>query len=102
VSPARGKARIFLLWNARNAGYLLTRQTGLVASPDLLLDVGVEHGMDGVKRIRWTHGAADGELAIPLGRDLRIHGTSHPTGFPAITSGAIDEDALAAAAALVG
>jgi hypothetical protein len=97
----RGKARILLLWNARNAGYLLTRQSADHRTPDLLLDIGVERAAGSVKRVSWGHQVNDRDLAIPLPRSLWTHGRSHPTGAPTVSNGTVDLDALKAAAGLL-
>jgi hypothetical protein len=101
----RGKARILLLWNARNAGYLYARLDGdrpkAAGKPDLLLDVGAEGQVPGTKRIAWGLKADGADLAVPLPLSLWIHGRSHPTGIPGTTSGTIDGEALKAAAALI-
>jgi formate dehydrogenase major subunit len=96
-----GKVTARLLWNARNAGYLFSRQAAAVDTPDLLLDVGVERGQSGIKRALWTSQVSNEALSIPLPRDLWIHGTSHPTGMPAVTSGRIDQESVRAAAAII-
>jgi ferredoxin len=90
-----------VLWNSRNAGYLLARQAPHAVKPDLLLDVGVEGGRNGTKRIAWGKKQGDEDLFIPLPRELWILGRSHPTGMPGTVSGAIDHDALRETAALL-
>jgi hypothetical protein len=97
----RGQARINLLWNSRNAGYLLTRQSAAPKEPDLLLDIGVEEPANGTKRIAWGKKQGDEALFIPLSQELWILGRSHPTAMPSVAGGAIDTSALEAAAALL-
>lgn len=93
---ARGRARILLLWNSRNAGYLFARvqKERPPKKPDLLLDAGVEAGMNGTRRIAWgwTRGAE--ELFIPLARELWIRGRSYPTGMGSVQAGSISGDSL--------
>ncbi len=108
-------ARVLLLWNARNAGYLLARQAAAAQpsaaaqkKPDLILDIGVmaagpqtSAAANGAKRIVWGLRAESRDLSIPLSRELWTCGRSHPTGQPPVESGRIDTSALEAAAALV-
>jgi ferredoxin len=112
LMAVRGKVRVMLLWNARNTGYILARQKERRAlipgapgafplEPDLLLDIGTSAGLPGVKRVAWSHAANGRDLSIPLPRGLWIHGRSHPTGLPGMTSGTIDTAALSAAAAVL-
>ena len=102
-----GRARVVLLWNSRNAGYLFGRLAadGLVKAPkkpDLLLDAGIEEPTNGVKRIVWGKKQADGAaLFIPLPVDLWIKGRSHPAGSDAIQAGPVDSGSLRRAAALL-
>ncbi len=98
---SRDRLRINLLWNSRNAGYLLTKQGGARKKPDLLLDVGVEESTNGTKRIAWGKKPGTQDLFIPLSRELWIRGRSYPTGMPSMTAGKIDLDALKAAASLI-
>jgi ferredoxin len=104
-----GKARIVLLWNARNAGYLFGRlaaagATGakkLPAKPDLLLDAGIEEPTNGVKRVVWGRKAAEGAAAfIPLPVNLWTGGRFHPTGRESFAAGPASSEALAAAIVL--
>jgi len=101
LRAVREKLAIHLLWNSRNAGYLFARQTPGRKSPDLFLDVGVEEATNGTRRIAWGKKQGDEEVFIPLQRELWIQGRSHPTGRPSSSSGAIDLEALAKAAALL-
>jgi hypothetical protein len=94
----RGRVRINLLWNSRNAGYLATRQKPAQKKPDLLLDVGIEDSMNATKRILWGMTPRKQDLFIPLPRELWILGRSHPTGMPSATSGTIDLEVVRKAA----
>ena len=99
---ARDKLDVQLFWNSRNAGYLLTRQTGGNGAADLYLDVGVEESGSGTPRIAWgKKRRGDESIFIPLPRELWILGRSHPTGMPSVSHGNIDQEALEAAAALL-
>ncbi|MGO9413194.1 MAG: FAD-dependent oxidoreductase [Spirochaetia bacterium] len=93
----RSRVRISLYWSSRNAGYLFRRTTGmsrLAKQPDLLLDVGVEAGSNGTKRIAWGMTAVKADLFIPLARELWLRGRSHPTGRESVQTGPIAEGAL--------
>ncbi len=99
------KARVMVLWNSRNAGYLFARQTTSPAPaakvPDLYLDVGVEEAPNGTRRIAWGKKRGNEEVFIPLSVDHWILGRSHPTGMPSTSAGEVDREALKAAAALL-
>ncbi|HYW83136.1 MAG TPA: hypothetical protein VFB30_07770, partial [Spirochaetia bacterium] len=93
----RSRVRVFLLWSSRNGGYLFSRTATMsqrAKKPDLLLDVGVGAGSNGVRRISWAMVPEKEELFIPLGRDLWLRGRSHPTGRESVQAGAIAEEAL--------
>ncbi|HTP58226.1 MAG TPA: hypothetical protein VMM82_04870, partial [Spirochaetia bacterium] len=64
---------------------------------DLLLDVGVENGMNGTRRIAWSTVPAAADLVIPLGRELWLKGRSHLTGRESVQTGEIAEGSLKAA-----
>ncbi len=105
-----GTARVVLLWNARNAGYLFGRLSAAGATsakkppakPDLLLDAGIEEPSNGIKRVVWGKKAAEGAAAfIPLPVNLWIGGRFHPTGREAIQTGTVDMDGTRRAAALL-
>ena len=106
----RGKVRVNVLWNSRNAGYLFTRQTVAVSGgfgaaagkADLLLDVGVQEGANGTTRIAWGTKPGSEDLFVSLPRELWILGRSYPTGMPGTSSGAVDREALKKTAALLG
>jgi ferredoxin len=97
----RNELWIKVLWNSRNAGYLLPRQKAASKTPDLFLDVGVENAVNGTARVAWCRTPAAAEVVLPLPAELWTLGRSHPTGMPVTTSGTIDLDALKAAAALL-
>jgi len=101
ILAIRDKAQINLLWNARNAGYLFTRQSPSTNKPDLLLDVGVEESTNGTQRIVWGQKAPSKALFIPIPRELWILGRSHPTGMPSVSAGTIPIESLKAAVALL-
>ncbi len=96
------KARITLLWNSRNAGYLFARTeaAGGPAKPDLLLDVGVEDGKSGTKRIVWNRKREGKALFIPLSIDYWTKGTTYPSGREALIIAEIDGQGLMEAAGL--
>jgi hypothetical protein len=97
---ARGRARILLLWNSRNAGYLFARVRGAgrpQKKPDLLLDVGVEAAANGTPRISWGRASNGEELFIPLAQELWTRGKSYPTGRAGVQTGAISSESLAPA-----
>jgi formate dehydrogenase major subunit len=101
-AAAEGNARITLLWNERNAGYLLSRVAGAAGKagkPDLILDVGVEDATK-TRRVVWGKKAPAGALFMPLPRDLWIRGTSYPSGRARLTVGEVNGHAAEAAAAL--
>ncbi len=103
-----GKARVVLLWNARNAGYLFGRLAAAGAAgtaaakkppakPDLLLDAGIEEPTNGVTRVVWGKKPAEGAAAfIPLPADLWTGGRSHPTGRDPFAAGPADTETLRA------
>jgi hypothetical protein len=97
----REKARINLLWNSRNAGYLFTRQSPSTNKPDLILDIGVDELTNGTTRVVWGMKPAAKALFIPLSRDMLILGRSHPTGMPSTSSGSISMEELNAVTALL-
>ena len=106
AAHAKAKARVVLLWNSRNAGYLFGRLAAAgharpPKKPDLLLDVGVEDSTNGVKRIVWGKKATADAVFIPLPHELWIRGRSHPTGRESFQAGAVDTDSLRARALLV-
>jgi hypothetical protein len=95
AAQTAGKARVVLLWNSRNAGYLFGRLTAKgskkpPAKPDLLLDVGIEEPTNGVKRIVWGKKQPADALFIPLPVAMWARGRSHPTGREAIQTGTVD------------
>jgi len=93
----RSRVRVSLFWSSRNAGYLFRRTAGtdrLAKQPDLLLDVGVEAGLNGTKRIVWGMTPAKADLFIPLPRELWLRGRGYPTGKESVQTGAIAEEAL--------
>jgi formate dehydrogenase major subunit len=93
----RSRVRVFLLWSSRNAGYLFSRTAApgrRAKKPDLILDVGVENGLNGTPRISWGMTPGKEELFIPLARELWLQGRSHPTGREAVQAGAITGGAL--------
>jgi formate dehydrogenase major subunit len=93
----RSSVRVFLLWSSRNAGYLFSRTAApgrRAKKPDLILDVGVENGLNGTPRISWGMTPGKEELFIPLARELWLQGRSHPTGREAVQAGAITGGAL--------
>jgi len=98
----KGRARILLLWNSRNAGYLfnLARGSSAPKKPDLLLDVGVDAAANGAPRISWGRVRGGEELFIPLARELWTRGRSYPTGMAGVQAGAISPDALAPASVI--
>ncbi|HVP17810.1 MAG TPA: FAD-dependent oxidoreductase [Spirochaetia bacterium] len=99
----RARVRVSLLWSSRNAGYLFRRTATLrrpARKPDLLLDVGVESGVNGTARIAWGMTPGKQEFFIPLARELWIRGRCHPTGGESIQAGAIAPEALADALVL--
>jgi formate dehydrogenase major subunit len=109
LSAARGgsKLRVTLLWNSRNAGYLLGKLAGIAATAssaekaDLFLDVGVEGAAGKGKRISWGKKREDKALSIPLPMELWTGGTSYPSGREALRIGEIDEESLRESARLV-
>ncbi len=96
----RDKLRINLLWDTRNAGYLIGKQRPAQKKPDLLLDVGVEESENGTRRIVWGMKPGRQDLFIPLAKELWINGRSYPTAMPVVTSGKIDLEGVKAAAEL--
>jgi formate dehydrogenase major subunit len=93
----RKNVRIFLLWNSRNTGYLFRRTATLkrpAGNPDLLLDVGVDAGANGTRRIVWSMNQVDADVFVPLARELYLHGRSYPTGLESIQAGAISKGTL--------
>jgi formate dehydrogenase major subunit len=96
-----GKARVALLWNSRNAGYLFSRQVRSKGKADLLLDVGVEESVNGTPRIAWGKKQTIQDVFIPLPLSLWINGTSHPTGRENVTEGNVDSEALRSAASII-
>ncbi len=95
---AAGRARITLLWNSRNAGYLLSKLAGSPGAAgrkaDLFLDVGVEDGEAAVQRIVWGKKAADKALSLPLPRELWLRGRSYPSGRGSLEVDSVDEEAI--------
>jgi hypothetical protein len=89
-----GGFRVNVLWNSRNAGYIFSRQTAAAAKPDLLLDVGVQEGVNGTKRIAWGTKPGSEDLFVSLPRDAWIMGRSHPTGMPTRSDGKVSLDML--------
>jgi formate dehydrogenase major subunit len=93
----RSRVRVLLYWSTRNAGYLLRRTAASgrsPAQPDLLLDVGVEAGMNGTRRIAWETTPASADLLIPLARELWLRGRWHPSGREGVQTGEIAEESL--------
>ncbi len=93
----RSRVRVLLYWSTRNAGYLLRRAAASgrsPAQPDLLLDVGVEAGMNGTRRIAWAMAPASADLLIPLARELWLRGRWHPSGRESVQTGEIAEESL--------
>jgi hypothetical protein len=96
-----GTARVVLLWNSRNAGYLFGRLCAggarkAPAKPDLLLDAGIEEQTNGVKRIVWGKKQAEAAVFIPLAASLWTGGRSHPTGRESFAAGPADIEGLRA------
>jgi formate dehydrogenase major subunit len=94
-----GKGKITLLWNARNAGYLLSKLPSVDAAShangsDLTLDVGVEDADHSGKRIVWGKKASENALFIPLPHELWIRGRSYPSGRSPLQVGSVDEEGL--------
>ncbi len=93
----RSRVRVLLLWSSRNTGYLFSRTAAngqAVKKPDLLLDVGVDSGVNGTPRISWGMVPGKEGLFIPLARQLWLQGRSHPTGREMVQAGEITEGAL--------
>ncbi|MGA2479420.1 MAG: FAD-dependent oxidoreductase [Spirochaetia bacterium] len=90
----QGTMVVNLLWDSRNAGYLFPRQVPGTKKPDLLLDVGVEEGSNGTRRIAWGKKSTKEDLFIPLPRELWTGGRSHPTAMPSVNAGKIDTEGL--------
>ena len=93
----RSRIQVSLLWSTRNGGYLF-RRTAVLGRParkaDLLLDVGVENGMDGTHRIAWSAVPATADLVVPMDRELWLKGRSYPTGRESVQTGEIAEGSL--------
>jgi len=90
-----GRADLVLLWNSRNAGYLLRRLAELQLplcrdlSFDLLLDVGgeIREALGQRRFVRWGRKADNAQLFIPLSEDYWRKGTMEPSGRPQLKAG---------------
>jgi hypothetical protein len=90
-------ARVTLLWNSRNAGYLfgkLVSRGKARGKTDLLLDVGVEDGGQAVQRIVWGKKTTEGALFLPLPVDLWLRGKSYPSGRGSLEVDSVDEEGI--------
>jgi formate dehydrogenase major subunit len=103
-AEAAGRAQVLLLWNSRNAGYLLRtlserklpicRDLGF----DLLLDVGgeIREALGQRQFVRWGRKADNARLFIPLSEAYWRRGSMEPSGRAPLKAGrlAIEKRAL--------
>jgi NADPH-dependent glutamate synthase beta subunit-like oxidoreductase/NAD-dependent dihydropyrimidine dehydrogenase PreA subunit/ferredoxin len=90
-----GRADVLLLWNSRNAGYLLRKLNELKIpvcrdlSFDLLLDVGgeIREALGQRQFVRWGRKADNARLFIPLPEDYWRYGHMEPSGRPPLDNG---------------
>jgi ferredoxin len=114
LGKAASGARVTLLWNSRNGGYLFGKLAAAAApvsrarpskasggKPDLLLDVGVEDGGQTAQRIVWGMKTTEGALFLPLPRELWLRGRSYPSGRGSLEVDSVDEEAIRELAALI-
>ena len=94
-AASSGRADVVLLWNSRNAGYLLRRLAELQLplcrdlSFDLLLDVGgeIREALGQRRFVRWGRKADNAHLFIPLSEAYWRKGTMEPSGRPPLNAG---------------